>query len=243
MLSTLQKAIGRRSVVSLVGQIRALSFRPRRRMDDSYRPLTPRSTKRASGPLPEDHFPDPFKTVTDIGEYESEDILERNYGPLAADAIKLYIHEKKELEVEDQLRFADFLTTENGTTEALVLKRRALAWGSWDEQDRKSFEKQLDEIIEEEKVNMMGLGHLDDDDEPEPKKDGTEKIESNEAEEEMEEEDEYDKFGKLIDKDPTILAHGAWYVVLFSQSRPCTASMPAVFLYSIITQVGASCPN
>ena len=83
----------------------------------------------------------------------------------------------------------------------------------------------------------------DDDDEPEPKKDGTEKIESNEAEEEMEEEDEYDKFGKLIDKDPTILAHGAWYVVLFSQSRPCTASMPAVFLYSIITQVGASCPN
>ena len=212
-------------------------------MDDSYRPLTPRSTKRASGPLPEDHFPDPFKTVTDIGEYESEDILERNYGPLAADAIKLYIHEKKELEVEDQLRFADFLTTENGTTEALVLKRRALAWGSWDEQDRKSFEKQLDEIIEEEKVNMMGLGHLDDDDEPEPKKDGTEKIESNEAEEEMEEEDEYDKFGKLIDKDPTILAHGAWYVVLSSQSRPCTASMPAVFLYSIITQVGASCPN
>jgi hypothetical protein len=212
MLSSLQRSIGRRTIAAVTEQTRALSFRPRRRIDSSYRPLAPRDTKKPKGPLPEDHFPDPLNTSIDLGEYESDDVLERNYGPLAADAIKLYLTGRKEMSIEESLRFADYLTTEDGTTEELILQRRALAFGTWDQGDRETFEKELDALIEEEKINMMGLGHLEIDDK-DYNADGTERYNlKDELDKEDQVDEEYDDRGNLIDNDPTVLAHGDWYV-------------------------------
>ena len=98
-------------------QKRALSFRPRWRLDNNYRSLTPHNTKKPKCPLPDGYFDDTTKTHIDIGEFDSDDPMERNYGPFAADAIKIYQNGRRELGIEEQLKFANYLTTENGTTE------------------------------------------------------------------------------------------------------------------------------
>jgi hypothetical protein len=219
-------------ISAVTEQTRALSFRPRRRVDSSYRPLAPRDTKKPKGPLPEDHFPDPLNTFVDLGEYESDDVLERNYGPMAADAMKLYLTNRKEMSIEESLRFADFLTTEDGTTEDLILQRRALAFGTWDNEDRENFEKRLDALIEEEKINMMGLGHLEID-EKHYNADGTERLNlKDEMDKEEEVEEEYDDRGNLIDHDPTVLAHGDWYVHHFETPNIFDTMWISVFSHS-----------
>jgi hypothetical protein len=215
MLSNLQRAVSRRAIVALTEQSRTLSFRPLRRGNDDYRPIKPRDSKKGKSPLPEDHFQYPDKNIIELGEYESDDPLESTYGPLAADVIKLYQQNKKEMEIEDQLRFADFLTSEEGTTEHLILERKALAMGAWDELDRESFEKEVDKFIAEEKIKMMGLGHLDLNEDKELNEDGTEKYNlSEEIRKENIEEQLYDERGQPIDNDPSILAHGDWYVYI-----------------------------
>ena len=163
--------------------------------------------------MPEDHFEYPDKNLIEIGEYESDDPLERNYGPLAADVIKLYQQDKKELEIEDQLRFADFITSEHGTTENLILERKTLNMSVWEGEDRESFEKEVDKFIEKERIHMMGLDNLDPEEDKELNEDGTEKLNlREEMDKENMEEQSFDERGHLIDNDPTILAHGDWYV-------------------------------
>jgi len=157
------------------------SFRPRRRVPRSYRPLQSRRPK-ARGPLDpnsvyrrqDERFKLTDKGVVPVaadGEdkswlIDSEDELESEFGPHAAE---VYRHVRREAEsgipdIESQLRTIDYLTAAPGSTEDLVGERRG-GMDAWNEKERRDFEEHIDKIIEEENFSDFGFG---DDDQPEP---------------------------------------------------------------------------
>jgi small subunit ribosomal protein S5 len=131
------------------------SFRPRRPMNRNYRPLniTPKKKK--------DWAPgNPHKFV-EIGKVKNpKNELEADFGPLAAEVIRVFRKEKeKEKEkqrlecnedpIEEQLRWADYLTAEVGSIEDLVGDRRTMAEASQSalyDEDLEDYENQLDMI-------------------------------------------------------------------------------------------------
>jgi small subunit ribosomal protein S5 len=79
--------------------------------------------------------------------------LTKAVGPDAASALK-YIERygDRQMGHEDFLRAADFMTSDLGTTEDLVGRRRGLM-EAWSPQEAKELEERLDELIEEEADN------------------------------------------------------------------------------------------
>mmetsp|Transcript_19592 Transcript_19592/g.27191 ORF Transcript_19592/g.27191 Transcript_19592/m.27191 type:complete len:422 (+) Transcript_19592:235-1500(+) len=186
-----------------------LPFKPRRRPNPQYRPLkstaTPVRTQK-SDPLlknlpkgPDKIAPFPLDD-TDEDEYDS---WEDAYGPYAADAIKAHRREEefqKKLggengedvsphdPVEADMRWADYMAAAHGSTEQRVAERRALAMGTWDEQDRKDFQQDLDKFVEEQRIADM---EIEDDNVQVP-------------------EDQLIKDDNDQGEDPNRLAHGEW---------------------------------
>lgn len=179
-------------------------FRPRRRGSKNYRPLKARPLRK-KGPIDPITLVEPGDGKVVLGAHPSDDPLEADFGPLAADAIRYIEKERKErggkpLDVEEELRMADYLTTEIGTTEHMVGERRALALTAWDEKDRSTFMKNLEEFLEEERKNE--IIREDEDQEEE----GSEL----QLPEEEEEEDEQEVNAQGEVQDPNQLAFGEW---------------------------------
>mmetsp|Transcript_19281 Transcript_19281/g.29701 ORF Transcript_19281/g.29701 Transcript_19281/m.29701 type:complete len:249 (+) Transcript_19281:478-1224(+) len=55
------------------------------------------------------------------------------------------------------MRWADYMTAAHGSTEQRVAERRALAMGTWDKEDRKQFQQDLDKVVEEQRIKDMGF--------------------------------------------------------------------------------------
>mmetsp|Transcript_66437 Transcript_66437/g.98485 ORF Transcript_66437/g.98485 Transcript_66437/m.98485 type:complete len:396 (-) Transcript_66437:446-1633(-) len=118
------------------------------------------------------------------GDYSlnAEDELERNYGPHVAEIMKDEARARQlsaltELvgtkletggetldEIEAQLRSVDYMTSALGSTEDLMGMRRGLS-DCWDEGEAEQFERELERVIEEERIRALDLGS----DEPKPK--------------------------------------------------------------------------
>ena len=139
-----------------------IPFTPRRRASKEYRPLKPRPTKK-KGPLDPYITENPLEKKIVLGEVEdASDELEETFGTFGADAIRHTIKERNErggkpLDPEELLKMADYITAEAGSTEDLVGERRALALDGWDDEDREEYLKEVDEFIEKERINQMGL--------------------------------------------------------------------------------------
>lgn len=176
-----------------------LPFKPRRRPSRNYRPVQPTGTplktqKRDSTlqnmPRGPDTMP-PYVLDDDADDATWED----GFGPYAADALRDYKRSREiwgpegQPDVEAQLRMADYVTAAAGSTEDLVGERRALAMGTWDEEDKIDFLKDLDAAVVEQRTKEMGLEDDDvlDEDGDEIKDEGLEEGE-----------------------DPNQLAHGDW---------------------------------
>lgn len=157
------------------------SFRPRRRVPRSYRPLQSRRPK-AKGPLDPNALirrqDETFKltakgVVPDASDGEdkswlidNDDDLENEFGPHAAEVIR---HSRREAktgitDVEAKMRSVDYLTAAPGSTEDLVGQRRGLM-DAWSEKQRENFEVGLDKLIDEERYTDFGFGE---DDQPDP---------------------------------------------------------------------------
>ena len=188
------------------------AFRPRRRPNRNYRPLTARGAKRSGpkDPLTDDSM---GKQLATLGNHvDGRDSLERDFGPEIADALRDRARAKRlgsELSVDEYLQMADYMTSEPGTLEEKQGERRALALDAWDEEDRRVFVESLDELIEAARVEDLGLGDLEYEEEDEGA--STKNAAMARIDEEIEEmEEEVDEEGELID--PLQLAHGEWYV-------------------------------
>lgn len=135
------------------------AFRPRRRPNRNYRPLSARGEK-VSGP--KQFFSKPDLVV--LGQYpNARDKLERQFGPMVADAMRARVRDTTRLKnedvtVEEYLKMADYMTAAPGSLEEKQGERRALALDAWDEDDRVSFMANLDEMVEEARIESLGLG-------------------------------------------------------------------------------------
>lgn len=151
------------------------------------------------------------KQLATLGNHvDGRDSLERDFGPEIADALRDRARAKRlgsELSVDEYLQMADYMTSEPGTLEEKQGERRALALDAWDEEDRRVFVESLDELIEAARVEDLGLGDLEYEEEDEGA--STKNAAMARIDEEIEEmEEEVDEEGELID--PLQLAHGEW---------------------------------
>lgn len=203
------------------------SFRPSRRPSRNYRPVSPlvtKSTKQleldlkanTNNPLYEEINP----AAVDLDKViEFDDELESTFGPLQAGVIRNIrqeIERKKsgELsdEVEEDLRMADYLTAELGSTEDLVFARRLLATGIPDEEERKKYVAELAALIEKKQEEDVLGEYLEDTKSRDVEKRAS-MFQSNQDE------------GDAADIDPEVfldpnqLAHGEWSEMLVTVDR------------------------
>jgi hypothetical protein len=186
-------------------------FRPRRRPNRNYRPLTARGPSKKGPRIPLDFGK---RDPVELGNFpNARDELERDFGPEIADALRDRVRAKrlgKEVSTDEFLQMADYMTAAPGTLEEKQGERRAMALDAWDEDDRDSFMEHLDDMVEKARVDSLGLGDIEykEDDElganGKPKNAAMAKME--EEIEEMEE--EVDDNGDPVD--PLQLAHGQW---------------------------------
>lgn len=172
-------------------------FRPRRRPNRNYRPIKP-VTQRV---FEEEDPPD----------WEPRDVIERDFGLEGADAIKDRMRVKRlggEIGVEDYLQMADYMTAEPGTLEEKLGERRALALDMWENDgDRKAFLQDVDELVEEVRIEDLDLDCNEyDDDEANLSLRQKALREINDYISDLE--GEVDEEGEPID--PLRLAHGPW---------------------------------
>jgi hypothetical protein len=151
-------------------------FRPARRPNRKYRPISPRKKldeaslrSNAKNPLHDDI--DPMRV--ELGKVKNpRDELEATFGPLAADVLRDVRREMalkrkggEEDPFEEELRMADYLTARTGSTEDLVGERRALAFDIPDEKERVRFMEELDSLVEErQQEELLGAEFRDDED-------------------------------------------------------------------------------
>lgn len=97
-------------------------FRPRRRPSPTYRPVRPGSKKR------KDWLPMNDSKFVTLGQVENAtDELDKRYGHAAASVIRNLRNQSRlrsNDSVEDELRLADYMIAQSGTTEDLVMERR-----------------------------------------------------------------------------------------------------------------------
>lgn len=203
------------------------SFRPRRRPSRSYRPVSPLVTKskkqleldlkaNLNNPLYEETNP----AVVDLDKViEYEDELESTFGPLQAGVIRnirQQIERKKsgdlDDEIEEDLRMADYLTSELGSTEDLVFGRRALARGIPDEEERKKYVAELEALIEKKQEEDV-LGEWLDNTKSKKGEDRTPVFQSNQ------DEGNDGDIDPEVFLDPNQLAHGEWSEMLVTVDR------------------------
>lgn len=198
------------------------NFRPRRRPNPSYRPLVP--SKKA--PKPSDlkanannfmHFKDDPRKVG----LEDEDGL----GDLANQVIQAEKERRSNVlhnvdEVEDALRWADYFTSEQGSTEDLVGSRRLLSGEDFSsDEEREEFVAKIDAMLEQQQFEDVLRDEREE-----------EEILKSEATKEriptdplaFEDEDDASNEGEMdhdVYLDPNQLAHGEWSEQLITVDR------------------------
>mmetsp|Transcript_5429 Transcript_5429/g.6770 ORF Transcript_5429/g.6770 Transcript_5429/m.6770 type:complete len:402 (-) Transcript_5429:109-1314(-) len=164
-------------------------FKPRRRPSKTYRPI-PIRPRHISGPLDPDGSPtykhqppillDPENLAADGGidddllsyygdftipstdKYDDDGLA--SLGPGAADVIRDARKERERggpTSIESELRLADYLTAEAGSTEDLAGERRLLAEAGRSEEERREIMAVMDEIVEEHRFDEFDLGNDD----------------------------------------------------------------------------------
>uniref|UniRef100_A0A7S3PAC5 S5 DRBM domain-containing protein n=1 Tax=Amphora coffeiformis TaxID=265554 RepID=A0A7S3PAC5_9STRA len=192
------------------------SFRPRRKPSRNYRPVKPGGVKKKDWAPGNDH-----KFVT-VGKVENpKDELEAQFGRLGAAGIKDLRYEAlrpEEHTIEDEIRLADYMTAEAGTTEEMAFERRFLYRET--PEGRAKFLADIEEAIREgEKISM----NFDDDTMRTYKKNPL--ADKNEFDQLLGEdgEDDEDDDGEDDDRenriDPNQLAHGEWSELLIGVDR------------------------
>lgn len=188
------------------------AFKPRRRPNRNYRPLKARGSNKKG---PKDPMTDDGanRDPVSLGKYlNAGDKLERDFGPHVADALRARERAHRlggEVTVEEYLQMADYLTAESGTLEDLQLERRGLAMDAWDEEDRAEFMANLEEMVEEARIESLDLGDIEyDDDEDEEGNNKTETLNSEIDSQIAEMEEEVDEDGEPVD--PLQMAYGQW---------------------------------
>ncbi|GKY99632.1 hypothetical protein MPSEU_000917300 [Mayamaea pseudoterrestris] len=131
------------------------SFRPRRRPSQSYRPIQPKKNKKVTDWSPGN--PQKFITLQDGNNKERNIDV---FGPLASDVIREFQEQLQQVTplstgqlMDEQLRMADYILAEQGSTEDLVGERRALA-GIDEEDDLVGI---LEENIARESIKNLDL--------------------------------------------------------------------------------------
>lgn len=178
------------------------TFRPRRRPNRAYRPLSPRGVRKVKqrdiladltagrGFAPMDDFQYPRDDLDDYDADLAAAIRERRLLNRAGGVFS----------TEEQLRMADYLTATPGSLAEMQGERRLMALDGMDEEARKSFKNNLNEMIEKFQLETINLGE---DEYPEEEHDG-----SNPSKKADGMEEEVDKKGEPID--PLQLAYGQW---------------------------------
>ncbi len=130
------------------------SFRPRRRTPKNFHqsPTLKHRSKKAN----------PINIGSaNLSQHEtnSDKNIDQAYGKVAGEALRLIQRAKKRggditqdtvfPSAEDAMRAADYLTADVGTTEDLVGERRAMM-DAWDAENAEQFQKDLDELVEEQ---------------------------------------------------------------------------------------------
>eukprot|EP00525_Craspedostauros_australis_P013949 CAMPEP_0198113298 /NCGR_PEP_ID=MMETSP1442-20131203/5004_1 /TAXON_ID= /ORGANISM="Craspedostauros australis, Strain CCMP3328" /LENGTH=379 /DNA_ID=CAMNT_0043770355 /DNA_START=24 /DNA_END=1160 /DNA_ORIENTATION=+ len=141
------------------------TFKPRRPASKKYRPIHAKP-KKTKGPK---HPHDISKNVpnidmsnlkiTDMDPHVDDAELDQVFGGAAADAIRHARREMRDgpMDLEMQLKMADYLTSPVGSTEDLVGERRALALDAWDHEDRDEILKEINDMIEKVRVEQLEL--------------------------------------------------------------------------------------
>jgi small subunit ribosomal protein S5 len=180
------------------------SFRPRRRSARDYRPVE------AGRKIEKIHKP------VDLGikVKKPKDELDLEFGPLAADVIRntrreLANRDFGEDPVEQELRMADYMTAEIGSTEDLVATRRAAFRDARSEEEREQFQEGLDKLIEKGRAWTMDLHEDPAGPDEEYKKDFFS---------DLDDQDTDDKDPEIY-MDPNQLAHGEWSEMLVTVDR------------------------
>ena len=152
------------------------TFRPRRRPGKNYRAAgasafkkthpkqNPRGPKEpndvSTPPRPMIDFSNiKITDVVDEEAYTSPDELIAEFGNLTGGALRMARRELEqgEMDLETKLKMMDYFTSAPGSTEDLVGERRILAMETPDEQERLALMKEIDRLVEEERLNTMEL--------------------------------------------------------------------------------------
>ena len=190
------------------------SFRPQRKSSRNYRPVKTGGVKKKDWAPGNDHK---FVTVGKVKNPKNE--LEAQYGPLGAGALEDIRYEAlrpEEHTIEDDIRLADYMTAEAGTTEEMAFERRFLARQTPEE--RAKFLADIDEAIREgEKLSM----DFEDDTmkvykkNPEANKHEFDHLLGDESDDD-DDDDDGDDESKVY---PNQLAHGEWSEMLIGVNR------------------------
>ena len=206
------------TIDQLAGSIRYFSdnkktsFRPKRRPSRNYRPIKAgRKKKKDWMPGNDNKFVDLDKLPDSL---HAKDELDAEFGPLAADVLREIRREKKSPEVdpfEEDLRLADYMLSEMGSTEDRVGERRALAKETESEEERQAFMEKMEEILDEGRKLSYDFEDVDD----------VKPMKSKKLSALFEEDEDVDD----PDEDPDVrldhnqLAHGEWSEMLVTVDR------------------------
>jgi len=155
-----------------------------------------------------------FVELGNIKVKKPKDEMDLEFGPLAADVIRDTRREIASLEFgedpfEQELRMADYMTSEVGSTEELVGTRRGLFRDSRSEKEREQFMAELNKTIEKGRAWTMDLYEDKSKAEEKPMRDFFSDLE----------EDSTDDKDPEIYMDPNQLAHGEWSEMLVTVDR------------------------
>ncbi|KAL7559257.1 hypothetical protein ACA910_009033 [Epithemia clementina (nom. ined.)] len=207
--------------------IRKSSFQPRRRPPKEYRPFVAKKKT----PYKEEYPGNPILTFdTDFNMAHGKNDLERIYGPYYADVVVEARRERAILDsdhmnvhdpIEEQMRAADFMTTEPGSTEEQIYRRRLMEHLTLKEQT--DLHEDLDEIMATAEERWLNLEDDSDFRYLKPSKDDKEKKDAERKKQEDEEEILYSRNDDDPDSrfDPNASAYGVWgeYIVTVSRGN------------------------
>lgn len=109
-----------------------------------------------------------YTKVAKVDDVYKDDPLSQQFNPYVSDIIKQVERTKQRgnhvissPSVDSQMRLADWVTAEPGSTEDSVMTRRAFAEGTWDEKEREELETNLNEMVEKNREEQFDLPSME----------------------------------------------------------------------------------